>query len=106
MNREHVEYAAQQRTSEKSFAQVLVDLGWISREEILQIDPNAFEAAPAASTSPAATMPLPTAETPPGAGLPGQTAPPMSGAGYGAPVAGVSMRPAQVTFDHIGRAWG
>jgi hypothetical protein len=44
-----VESAAARRTPQKNFAQVLVELGWVTPEQIAQFDPNALPYAPPSS---------------------------------------------------------
>jgi len=116
INQEHVQYAVQQRTPTKGFAQVLVDLGWVSREEILEIDPHAFDPIQTAQTAPVNAVPpvsLAPPETPfatPSPTMPTQTPPPDGASTYGGTAAtsrGTStVAPtAQVRFAAIGEAW-
>lgn len=90
LTQEQVQTAAAQRSATQNFAQIVVQMGWVSPAQIAQFDPNAL----GAQTPP----PAPPLQPPP----PMPSAPPGYGASsYGTP----APRVAEVSMDAIGQAW-
>ena len=97
LTQEQVQTAAAQRTPTQNFAQVVVNMGWVSPAQIAQFDPNALGV-----QTPPTAQPIPTA-TPstPGYGAPGYSAAPAS------PPSGAAnmSSPGTIDFSAIGKAW-
>lgn len=76
LTQEQIQSAAAQRSAGQNFAQTVVSLGWLSADQITQIDPTAFGGS-AGVTSFSSSAPPPLQSTPPGGYQPpGGYAPP------------------------------
>jgi len=98
-----VQEMAQLRGPGRGIAHVMVESGLVSAEEILQIDPHAFEQTPLAPV--VAEQPVPQPAPPPQAAPMAPPIPiPVPPAPY-APPSGQPAAPAQIRFAAIGEAW-
>jgi type II secretory ATPase GspE/PulE/Tfp pilus assembly ATPase PilB-like protein len=96
-----VQHAAQKRTAQHNFAQVVVELGWVSTMDVLEIDPHAFEKVPAAPANGAPSNGAATNGAGNGA-APGY-APPGAAAGHAPSTADVGLgQDASPDFDESG----
>jgi hypothetical protein len=113
---QQIQEAAQHRGPGRGIAHVLVELGLVSSDEILQIDPRAFEQVPPLPSNPEPArveppapavptagppIPTPASETPP---IPAP--PPMSSPSpYSSPAPAQPSGAAQIRMAAIGEAW-
>lgn len=121
LTQEQVQAAAEKRTAQKNFAQVIVELGWVSPEQIAQVIPG-FSLSSYSTPQPPVSQP--TAPPPYGAPSPYGTQPPYNApppGAYGAPYAGapagapyagaapaappIQRKPGVVDIDAIKQGW-